>query len=378
MIPRPEREGETVPDHAAPAPPPATAAGAPAGNGTHEAGAAPGAQATAARRGRSLPEQAGLLVVLVALIAFFWVKSPYFATENNIINVLTAIAVTGIIAVPGTMLVIAGQVDLSVGSGAALCGVIMASVAQGQPIWVGVLAALAVGIVVGLINGLLVTVVGVNSLITTLGMLSALRGLTQVRANGGTITLVNFGALGTGRPFLNIPVPVLLLVGIIVIAILVMRYTVFGRSVYATGSNPVASRLVGIRGNRVIVIAFVASGLAFALSGLVLDSQLSAASPEAATGLELTVITAIVLGGASLSGGRGTIQGTLVGLLIIGVLNDGLTLLNVNSFYQEVASGVLLIIAVSFDQLRRRLAGRTIKRPARQQAVGPGRRWRVS
>ncbi|MCW2932081.1 MAG: Monosaccharide transporter rane protein family [Actinomycetia bacterium] len=367
-----------MPDHAAPAHPPAAAAGATAGNGTHAAGPAPGAQATAARRGRSLPEQAGLLVVLVALIAFFWVRSPYFATENNIINVLTAIAVTGIIAVPGTMLVIAGQVDLSVGSGAALCGVIMASVAQSQPIWIGVLAALAVGIVVGLINGLLVTVVGVNSLITTLGMLSALRGLTQVRANGGTITLVNFSALGIGRPFLNIPVPVLLLLGIIVIAILVMRYTVFGRSVYATGSNPVASRLVGIRGNRAIVIAFVASGLAFALSGLVLDSQLSAASPEAATGLELTVITAIVLGGASLSGGRGTIQGTLVGLLIIGVLNDGLTLLNVNSFYQEVASGVLLIIAVSFDQLRRRLAGWTLKRPARQQAVGPARRWRAS
>jgi ribose transport system permease protein len=300
------------------------------------------------------------------------------ATENNIINVLTAIAVTGIIAVPGTMLVIAGQVDLSVGSGAALCGVLMASVAQSQPIWVGVLAALAAGIVVGLINGLLVTVVGVNSLITTLGMLSALRGLTQVRAGGGTITLANFSALGTGRPFLNIPVPVLLLLAIIAIAIAVMRYTVFGRSVYATGSNPVAARLVGIRGNRAIVTAFVASGLAFALSGLVLDSQLSAASPQAATGLELTVVTAIVLGGASLSGGRGTIQGTLVGLLIIGVLNDGLTLLNVNSFYQEVASGVLLILAVSFDQLRHRLAGRTTRRPARREAVGPARRRRAS
>ena len=370
-----------MPDNAAPPHSPASAAGAAVGNGTPLAGAAPegaapasaapAAQATAARRGRSLPEQAGLLVVLVALLVFFWVKSPYFATEGNIINVLTAIAVTGIIAVPGTMLVIAGQVDLSVGSGAALCGVVMASVAQSQPIWVGVLAALAVGILFGLFNGIVVTVFGVGALIATLGMLSVLRGITQIVANGGTITLVNFSGLGTGRPFLNIPVPVLLLIGVIVIAILVMRYTVFGRSVYATGSNPVAARLVGIRGNRAIVTGFVASGLACALSGLVLDSQLSAASPQAATGLELTVVTAIVLGGASLAGGRGTIQGTLVGLLIIGVLNDGLTLLNVNSFYQEVASGALLIAAVAFDQLRLRLSGRAIRRQARPQAASP-------
>jgi len=378
MTPRPKREGGTVPDNAAPPHPPASAAGAAVGNGPPLAGAAPegaasAAQATAARRGRSLPEQAGLLVVLVALIVFFWAKSPYFATEGNIINVLTAIAVTGIIAVPGTMLVIAGQVDLSVGSGAALCGVVMASVAQSQPIWVGVVAALAVGILFGLFNGIVVTVFGVGALIATLGMLSVLRGITQIVANGGTITLVNFSALGTGRPFLNIPVPVLLLIGVIVIAILVMRYTVFGRSVYATGSNPVAARLVGIRGNRAIVTGFVASGLACALSGLVLDSQLSAASPQAATGLELTVVTAIVLGGASLAGGRGTIQGTLVGLLIIGVLNDGLTLLNVNSFYQEVASGALLIAAVAFDQLRLRLAGRAIRRQARPRAASPAR-----
>lgn len=372
-----------MPDNAAPPHSPASAAGAAASDGAPLAGAAqereapasasPAAHAGTARRGRSLPEQAGLLVVLVALVVFFWVKSPYFATSGNLINVLTAIAVTGIIAVPGTMLVIAGQVDLSVGSGAALCGVVMASVAQSQPIWVGVVVALAVGMLFGLFNGIVVTVFGVGALIATLGMLSVLRGITQIVANGGTITLANFSAIGTGRPFLNIPVPVLLLIGVIAIAILVMRYTVFGRSVYATGSNPVAARLVGIRGKRAIVTGFVASGLACALSGLVLDSQLSAASPQAATGLELTVVTAIVLGGASLAGGRGTIQGTLVGLLIIGVLNDGLTLLNVNSFYQEVASGALLIAAVAFDQLRLRLAGRAIRRPARPPAASSAR-----
>ncbi|MDT0264013.1 ABC transporter permease [Jatrophihabitans lederbergiae] len=308
------------------------------------------------RRKRSLPELAALLVVLVALIAFFWLKSPYFMTQNNLLNVLTAIAVTGIIAIPGTMLLIAGQVDLSVDSGAAFCGVMMAVVAQNHAIFLGVLAAVGLGVLIGLINGFLVTVLRVNALIATLGMLAVLRGLTEVRANGGTVNLANFSGLGTARPFLSIPVPVLLLTVTAAVAALLMRYTVFGRSLYASGSNPVAARLVGVRGNRMIIIAFVASGLGVALSGLILDSQLSAASPNAASGLELTVVTAIVLGGASLSGGRGTVQGTLVGLLIIGVLNNGLTLMNVSSFYQQVASGVLLIIAVSFDQLRLRFS----------------------
>lgn len=308
------------------------------------------------RRRRSAPELAALLIVLVALIVFFWLKSPYFMTKDNILNVLTAIAVTGIIAVPGTMLLIAGQVDLSVGSGAAFCGVMMATFAQNHAIILALLVAVGVGILIGLVNGVIVTVFRVNALIATLGMLAVLRGLTEVRANGGTVTLVNFAGLGTARPFLSIPVPVLILIAVVVLAALVMRYTVFGRSLYAAGSNPVAARLVGVRGKKMIVIAFVASGLGVALSGLILDSQLSAASPNAATGLELTVVTAIVLGGASLSGGRGTILGTLVGLLIIGVLNNGLTLLNVSSFYQQVASGALLILAVSFDQLRLRLS----------------------
>lgn len=306
-------------------------------------------------RRRSLPELAGLLAVLVGLFIYFSVASKYFLTSDNIINVLTAIAVTGIIAVPGTMLLIAGQVDLSVGSGAAFCGVVMATVAQSQTIAVSVVVALVAGIAIGVVNGFLVTVVGVNALITTLGMLAVLRGLTEVRANGSTVPLAHFGGLGTGRPFLSIPVPVLILIGVVALAVLAMRYTVFGRSLYAAGSNPTAARLVGVRTKKMIFFAFVASGVGVALSGLILDSQLSAASPNAATGLELSVVTAIVLGGASLSGGRGTIQGTLVGLLIIGVLNNGLTLLNVSSFYQQVASGSLLIAAVSFDQLRQKL-----------------------
>lgn len=308
------------------------------------------------RTGRSVPELTGLLVVLIALVVFFAIRSPYFLGSDNILNILTAIAVTGIIAIPATMLLIAGQVDLSVGSGAAFCGVLMASQVESIGIGGAVVLALVAGLVIGSVNGFFVNVVNVNSLITTLGMLAVLRGLTQLLAGGQTAVLSGFSTLGTARPFLNIPLPVLVFAALVAVGAVAMRFTVFGRSLYAIGANPVAARLVGLRTGRVLTMTFVLSGASVALAGLILTSQLSAASPVAATGLELTVVTAVVLGGASLQGGRGTILGTVLGLVIIGVLNNGLVLLNVNSFWQDVARGTLLILAVSFDQLRQRFS----------------------
>ncbi|GIF74438.1 ABC transporter permease [Asanoa siamensis] len=314
---------------------------------------------TATRPGRSLPELAGLLVVLVVLIGFFAWRSPYFFNVDNFLNILTAIAVTGIIAMPGTMLLVSAQVDLSVGSAAAFCGVVLAVVAESSGLAAGVLVALLAGLALGVANGFLVTVVKVNALITTLGTLAVLRGFTQLTADGQTVLLgIGFGWLGTARP-LGIPLPVILLAVVVAASFVAMRYTVFGRSLYAIGANAAAARLVGIRNRAVIFAAFVLSGLAACLAGLILTSQLSAASPIAASGLELSVITAIVLGGASLSGGRGSVGGTIVGLVIIGVLNNGLILLNVNTFWQDIARGSLLILAVSFDQLRQRLQPNT-------------------
>ncbi len=307
------------------------------------------------RTRRTIPELAALVIVLAVLVVLFAIKSRYFLTGDNLVNILTAIAVTGIVAVPATMLLIAAQVDLSVGSGAAFCGVILATQAGPRGLPVALLLALLAGVVIGLINGFLVTVVNVNSLITTLGMLAVLRGFTQLLANGQTSIVTGFDALGTARPLVNVPLPVIIFVLVVALGVFVMRYTVFGRSLYAIGANATAARLVGIRTKRVLFFGFVLSGLAVALAGLILTSQLSAASPVAATGLELTVVTAVVLGGASLAGGRGTVFGTVLGLIIIGVLNNGLILLNINSFWQDVARGTLLILAVSFDQLRQRL-----------------------
>ena len=314
------------------------------------------AVATPVRHTRSVPELTGLLVVLIGLVVFFSIKSPYFMGSDNILNILVAIAVTGIIAVPATMLVIAGQVDLSVGSGAAFCGVLLASQVDHLGFGLAILLVLVAGAAVGAINGTLVTVLNVNSLITTLGMLAVLRGVTQLLAGGQTMIVPGFEALGTARP-LGIPLPVIIVLAIVVLGMFLMGFTVYGRSLYAIGANPVAARLVGIRSKLTLFLTFVLSGVAVALAGLILTSQLSAASPVAATGLELTVVTAVVLGGASLAGGRGTILGTIVGLFIIGVLNNGLTLLNINSFWQDVARGSLLILAVSFDELRNRFSG---------------------
>jgi ribose transport system permease protein len=321
-----------------------------------------------ARRGFAVPEAAALILFLAAELVFFGIKSPYFFERENWFNILTAIAIYGVLAAPATLLLVAGQFDLSVGSGVAFTAVMMAYISGTQPpslghsMLLGVVLAVACGLGIGLVNGFFVTVVGVNALITTLGMLAVLRGLAQVIAKGQTVLLDGFGGLGQGRiadePF-NVPVAVIILVGVLVVFWLVMRYTVYGRSMYAIGANPVAARLAGIRSRRLIFLGFVLSGVAASLGGLILVSEVGAApSGTLGAGYELQVVTAVILGGASLAGGRGTILGTVLGLLIIGVLNNGLNLLSVDAFWQQVAQGALLIAAVSFDQLRIRLTAR--------------------
>lgn len=328
----------------------------------------PGATAVPASpkrgRGLSVPETGALLIVLVGLFVYFSVASEFFLNSENLINVLQNVAVVGIIACPATLLLISGQFDLSVGSGVGFAGMVMA-VAALAPGTGGVdlpfaanltvssafVVAVAATIVVGLINAFAVTVIGINALITTLGTLALFRGLTKVLGDGQTIRINGFGELGVLRIF-GIPLSVYIFIACVAIFWFVLRYTVYGRSLYAIGASPSAARLAGIRTGRVIFIAFLLSSLCVALAGLIRLSQVAGASVNSGLGIELSVITAVVLGGASLSGGRGGILGTVLAVLIVGVLANGLIQLSVPSFWIEVANGLLLLGAVTVDRVR--------------------------
>lgn len=319
----------------------------------------PGAEAASRiRRGPSLaqiPEAAALMVVLLVLAGLFTIRSEYFLTAPNLVNIATNVAVLGIIAAPATMLLIAGQFDLSVGSAAVFVGMVMARAAQEWDIWWAVLLALAAGLLVGAVNAVGVVAFRVNAIITTLATLAAFRGAAKLISNGQTLILPGFGTLGTQRIF-SVPLPAYIFALVAVLYFAVLKYTVFGKHIYAMGGGPRAARLAGIPVRRYISIGFLLSALSTVLAGLIIVSQLGASSPIAAQGLELEVVTAVILGGASLSGGRGSILGTMVAVFVIGVLNNGLNLLSVPSFWQEIILGALLLSAVAFDQMRIRLA----------------------
>ena len=209
------------------------------------------------------------------------------------------------------------------------------------------------GVGVGVLNGFLVTVVGVNALITTLGTLAIFRGLTLSIGGASSVRVTGFD-WAIARPLFDIPMSAIVFLVIALLVAVVLSRTVFGRTIYAIGANENAARLVGIRTKRTLFFAFVISGLCMAASGLVSASQLGSTSGTTGVGLELAVVTAIILGGTSLKGGTGSMFGTILGLLIVGVLNNGMTLMNINSTWQQVAAGMLLILAVPFDQIRQR------------------------
>jgi len=333
------------------------------GSGTSEALVA-ATMKTADKRSRvSLPETAVLFAVLAILVIFFSITSAYFLNTANLINILQNTARIGIVACPATLLLISGQFDLSVGSASAFVAMVAAIAAAtsgspitpGLPLWVALLAGMVAALLIGLLNGVSVTFFRINALITTLATLAILRGLTKVASDGQTVRLDEFTWLGTSR-VLGLPIPVYVFAAVVVVFFFMLRYTTYGRSMYAIGASPTAARLAGIRTDRAIFVAFILSALLAGVSGLILVSQVGSASPNAGLGLELSVVTAVVLGGASLSGGRGSIVGTTLAVLIIGVLGNGLIQLAVPSYWIDVAGGVLLLVAVGFDQVRVRFS----------------------
>lgn len=315
----------------------------------------------------NIQESLALILVLAGLVIFFAIKAEFFWSRDNIVNILQTMAPVGIIAMPATLLLVAGQVDLSVGSGAGIVGM-MAAIAQtatastittygmGLGVTEAILIAIGTMFVVGGMNSFFVTGLGLNSIITTLGTLAVWRGLTKVLGTGQTVRMNEFGALGSSRPVANIPLAVFIFAGVVILFVCLLRYTVYGRALYAIGASPEAARLAGIRVRRYITYGFILSGLMIGLAGLIRLSQVGSQSINTGLGWELQVLTAVILGGASLSGGSGTVLGTVLALLVIGVLRNGLIQLNVQTFWIEVAQGALLLGAVTVDRIRIRLA----------------------
>ncbi|MDE0531355.1 MAG: ABC transporter permease [Albidovulum sp.] len=298
-------------------------------------------------------------ILFFGLIIVFSVLSPYFLKVNNLLRIGTNMAVIGLMAVVGTPVIIAGALDLSVAAIAGLAGVLVALLSlAGINIWVAAILAVAICGAIGGANGLLVTRLKLNSLIVTLGTMSIITGAALVLTNGLTKPLIEpgFNWLGSGR-LAGIPFPLVAMLVFSVVLWWILARTKFGREVYAAGGNADASRLMGVNVERIQLALYIASGAVGALAGIILAAMLGAAAPNAAGQQLLTVIAAIILGGTSLYGGRGSIWGTVLAVLILGTLNNGLTLLDVSSFWQDITRGSVLILAVAFDQIRTRAAG---------------------
>ena len=307
---------------------------------------------------RNLINEGSLVLVIVVLCVFFSIKTPYFLNFKNLMNILVSVSVIGIAAVGFTCTLIASGADLTTGAMMALSSCLSASLVTntGIPWYAGVLAALGAGLVVGFLNGLLITKFKIAPIVITLGMMSIVRGIAYIYTGGITIFITDpyLKWFGTGK-LLGISIPVVIMLLCYGIFYFISRKTVFGRKIFACGSNATASRLAGIKVDTVVTILFAISGFLSALAGLVMSGIASAALPSSADSYNMDVMTAVLLGGTALTGGEGNILKTLLGLLIIGIINNGMALLNVQSYWQMLAKGALLIVAVVYDAIRRKL-----------------------
>jgi len=290
-----------------------------------------------------------LLVIVMALIA------PYFWSVNNLIEVVRQVAAIAILAAGGTFVILTSGIDLSVGSALGVTAMVSIVMANSDAPWfIAVGLALIAGAVIGAINGLFTARFALPAFIVTLAALTYLRGFVYVGTGGTTLVPENvtFSWIGQGQ-VLGIPIAALVLIAVYVLGWFLLERTVFGRQVYAIGGNSEAARLSGIPIRRIIFSVYVISGLCAGIAGVIVSARLESAVPDLGSGYELNAIAAIVLGGTSLMGGRGSLIGTLVGALFIAVLSNGMTLLNVQSFYQQIIMGAVILLAVFVDRLRR-------------------------
>jgi ribose transport system permease protein/L-arabinose transport system permease protein len=302
-----------------------------------------------------------LLIALLALIAIFGSLRPdVFFLLRNILNIGQAIAILGILATAQTIVIVSGGLDISVGAVVGMSTVCIALAVgwTGSPT-LSILFGVAVGAVAGVVNGLIITIGRINAVIATLGTMAVFRGVAFIISNGQSISIFDpaFRFIGDGKIF-GLPVTILVLVAVVAIFFVLMGYTIIGRNIYAIGGNPVVARLAGLNVQGYQVGIYTLSGATAGLAGMLLAARTGSGQPiSGSEGLELEAITAAVLGGCALTGGKGTIIGGLLGVLIIGVLDNGLILTSVPTFFQMVAKGVLLIAAVIIAEQQARRYG---------------------
>jgi ribose/xylose/arabinose/galactoside ABC-type transport system permease subunit len=291
----------------------------------------------------------GIYLALAALVGYFWQASPYFMTQRNLLNVGAAVAVTGVLAAGMTLALIAGQLDLTVGANIAITSVVVSLAIQdlGWSTPLAVLLGLAVGVAIGLVNTVLIVGIGINSIIATLAMGIVIRAIALISTDGQTKPLTNLALpdfLET-RP-LGVPTSVWILAAVFLVCWVVLSFTRAGWHIYGVGGNPGAALRAGVRTKRLYAGVFISTGVLAALGGIITTGTSSSGGPDYANGAEFDVLTAVLLGGIGLAGGSGRVQRTLAGVLVIGVLNNGLTLMSVDSYYQQLARGAAFVLAV--------------------------------
>lgn len=296
----------------------------------------------------------GIILAFIIICAALAILSPVFLTRNNILNVIRQTSIYGIMAVGMTFVILTGGIDLSVGSVLALSGAICAGLLKGgSSMFVAIVAALGVGVACGLVNGLFITKARIPPFVVTLGMTNIARGLTLIYTKGYPVSGFSpaFREIGGGY-VAGIPIPIIIFLSIVLIAYVVLSQTKLGRYTYAIGGNEETVKLSGVNSSNYKTLVYVISGLTCAISALILTARLNSAEPIAGTGYETDVIAAVCIGGASMSGGRGSVWGSLLGALLIGVLNNGMNLLGVSPYFQQVVKGLIIICAVWLDRMK--------------------------
>lgn len=304
--------------------------------------------------------ESGIALVVVVIMIGLSIASPNFARADNLAIVARIVALNSIIAIGMTLTILLGGIDLSVGSVVALASVVVGYVLvrMQMPILVSILAGLLTGVFVGLINGFLIVRTGVASIIITLGMMGLARGFALVITKGSTISGLPEAYLALGQGYLGlVPYPVIIMLVIAVIIHVMLSRTTFGRRIYFVGSNEDAAVLSGINVRWVKIVVFTICATLAATEAVIETARMSTAQPASGVGYELTAIGAVIIGGASIMGGEGTILGTILGATLLGLITNGLILLGVSAYWQQVFSGGIIILAVALDTWRRRRSG---------------------